>query len=391
MQTTSGLQAINAALDSPSTVRIDASDMEMDGFIDDTFSEYRERSAVRTEPGGSLSFTVPNCGARYLGFVIFDSLDAEEVEVWIDGVKRGTAVVDGNNQRERLFTLTAPYDFQGGEQVSLVTPQSVAESNGQTPAKPEWEGDLGIEGRLRRIGGEPYRIECAALFAELPPEVEPPCDFGQVHAEPVFADADDSDDAIGVSTASARLTWMTTWDARCRVEYWAQGTDDITVIEEADPGANHRVILNDLAPDAAYCWRVSASDRSGSRVETAVQSFEMSRPEPAMGKAVSERLILTVRNFTDVARYAAPVRSGVPFPQGVLGSSRTMRLLDSSGTEIALQTRTLGRWPDGTVKWALVDFQAEVPGSSEAAYTLEYGESVIRGDVRDSAVCDGGR
>ena len=379
MQTTSGLQAINAALDSTSTVRIEASDMEMDGFIDDTFSEYRERSALRTEPGGSLSFAAPNCGQRYLGFVIFDSLDAEEVEVWIDGVKRGTAVVDGNNQRERLFTLTAPHDFQGGEQVSLVTPQSAAESNGQTPAKPEWEGDLGIEGRLRRIGGEPYRIECAALFAELPPEVEPPCDFEHVHAEQVFADADNSDDAIGVSTASARLTWVTTWDARCRVEYWAQGTDAISVIEEADPGANHRVILNDLAPDAAYCWRVSASDRSGSRVETAVQSFEMSRPEPAMSKAVSERLILTVRNSNDVARHSAPVRSGVPFPQGVLGSSRTMRLLDSSGTEIALQTRTLGRWPDGTVKWALVDFLADVPSSSETAYTLEYGKSVSRG------------
>ena len=113
--------------------------------------------------------------------------------------------------------------------------------------------------------------------------------------------------------------------------------------------------------------------------ETAVQSFETSRPSPAKGKAVSERLILSVRNSTDVARHSAPVRSGVPFPQGVLGSSRTMRLLDSPGSEIALQTRTLGHWPDGTVKWALVDFQADIPASSEAAYTLEYGSAVSRG------------
>ena len=69
----------------------------------------------------------------------------------------------------------------------------------------------------------------------------------------------------------------------------------------------------------------------------------------------------------------------MPFPQGVLGSSRTMRLLDSSGSEIALQTRTLGRWPDGTVKWALMDFQADIPASSEAEYTLEYGTAVSRG------------
>ena len=378
MQTTSGLQAINEALDSASTIRIDASDMEMDGFIDDTFSEYRERSAVRTEPGGTLSFAAPESGPRYLGFVIFDSLDTEEVELWIDGVKRGTAVVDGNNQRERLFTLAEPYDFRGGEQVRFVTPQSGAESNGQSATKPEWEGDLGIEGRLRRIGGEPYRIECAALFAELPPEIEPPCEFAHVHAEPVFVEADNSEDSSDGPTASARLTWVTTWDALCRVEYWAQGTDDITVIEEADLGANHRVSLHDLSPNAEYCWRVSASDRSGTRVETAVQSFDTLRPAAAKGMAVSERLVLAVRNSTDVARYSAPVRSGVPFPQGVLGSSRTMRLLDSSGTEIALQTRTLGRWPDGTVKWTLVDFLADVPESSKATFTLEYGKSVSR-------------
>ncbi len=206
MQTTSGLQVINEALGSPSTIRIDASDMEMDGFIDDTFSEYRQRSAVRTVPGGSLFFTAPNCGPRYLGFVIFDSLDTEELEVWIDQVKRGKAVVDGNNQRERLFTLTEPCDFRGGEQVRLVTPQSAAETNGQTPSKPEWEGDLGIEGRLRRIGGEPYRIECAALFAELPPEVEPPCEFEHIHAEPVFSEADNNDGAIDAPAASSRLT-----------------------------------------------------------------------------------------------------------------------------------------------------------------------------------------
>ena len=37
-------------------------------------------------------------------------------------------------------------------------------------------------------GGESYRIECAALFAELPPETGLPCDFAHIHAEPVFAD-----------------------------------------------------------------------------------------------------------------------------------------------------------------------------------------------------------
>ena len=376
MQTTWGAQTIDRAVDAQSAIRVGASDMEMDGFIDDTFSEYRRRSVVRRAPGGSLSFTAPDCGPRYLGFVIFDSVYTEEVEVLIDGVKHGTAVVDGNIQRERLFTLTEPYDFRGGEQVRLVTSEESDD-----------EYDPAIRGPVREMtpyysqwekGGESYRIECAALFAELPPENELPCEYAHVHAEPVFTEADNDDDD-DTSTLSARLTWVTTWDALCRVECWVEGTDDTRVVEETGPGANHRVILNDLAPDTTYSYRISASGRDGVHVETTVNTFRTSRPTPAAGRTVSERLSLTVRNPVDAERHSAPVRSGVPFPQGVLGSSRTMCLFDPSGNEVALQTRTLGRWPDGTVKWALVDFQADVGALSEAEYTLEYGGAVSRG------------
>lgn len=376
MQTTWGAKTIDGVVDAPSTLRIGASEMEMDGFIDDTFGEYRQRSVVRRAPGGSLSFTAPDCGRRYLGFVIFDSVYSEEVEVWIDGVKRGVADVDGNIQRERLFTLIEPYDFRGGEQVRLVTSEESDD-----------EYDPVIRGPVREMtpyfsqwekGGESYRIECAALFAELPPENELPCEIAHVHAEPVFADADNDDDD-DTSTVSARLTWVTTWDARCRVEYWVEGKDETRVIEEIGPGANHRIVLDDLAPDTTYCYRISSSGRDGAHVESPFNAFGTSRPTPANGEAVSERLSLTVRNPVDAARHSAPVRSGVPFPQGVLGSSRTMRLLDSSDNEVMLQTRTLGRWPDGTVKWAVVDFQADVGALSEAEYTLEYGSAVGRG------------
>lgn len=270
MQSTWGAKIIDSAVDSPSTIRIGASDMEMDGFIDDTFSEYRKRSVVRREQGGSLSFKAPDCGPRYLGFVIFDSVYSEEVEVAIDGVKQGTAVVDGNIQRERLFTLTEPYDFRGGEQVRLLTPTDSDEEydptlrgpvREMTPYYSQWEK-----------GGESYRIECAALFAELPPENDLPSDFVHIHAEPVFAETDnDVDDAL---TVSARVTWVTTWDARCRVEYWVEGTNDSSVIEEASPEANHRVVLSGLVPDMTYCYRITATGRGGIPVETAVQTLE---------------------------------------------------------------------------------------------------------------------
>ena len=123
LQTTWGAKLIAEQLDSPSTLKIDASDMILDGFLDDTFTEYRERSAVQTSLGGSVSVEAPNCGLRYFGFVIFDSLTPEQVEISIDGVHKGTAIVSGNNQRERLFTLVEPYKFEGGELVKLITPK----------------------------------------------------------------------------------------------------------------------------------------------------------------------------------------------------------------------------------------------------------------------------
>ena len=160
VQTTWGAQLIAQHVDSPSTIRIDASDMELDGFIDDTFSEYRERSVVRTIVGGSISLNAPSCGLRYLGFVILDSLTPELVELFIDGVKQGVAVVEGNNMRERLFTLTEPYSFQGGEVVQLRTADEKIENAVPEESLP---GDLGIEGRVRTEIEESYRIECVVF------------------------------------------------------------------------------------------------------------------------------------------------------------------------------------------------------------------------------------
>ena len=343
MQTTWGAMTIDRAVDGPSTIRIGASDMELDGFIDDTFSEYRQRSVIRRVPGGSLSFTAPDCGPRYLGFVIFDFVNSEEVKMLIDGVEHGTAVVDANNQRERLFTLTEPYDFRGGELVRLFTPEESPDEHDPTDRGPVHEMTPYYSQWGK--GGESYRIECAALFAELPPENDLPCGFMHVHAEPVFAETD-NDESIAASPSSARLTWVTTWDARCRVEYWVQGTNDTGVIDEASPGANHRVILNGLAPDTTYSYRISAPGRDGVHVESTVNTFGTFRPTPAAGRAVSERLSLTVRNPVDAGRHTAPAWSGVPFPQGVLGSSRPC---DCSAHPAARSHCRRGRWADGTM------------------------------------------
>lgn len=79
-------------------------------------------------------------------------------------------------------------------------------------------------------------------------------------------------------------------------------------------------------------------------------------------------------SFTEaggVARLNEPVTTGVPFPRGRLASGDGLVLRDGAGQARPLQTEVLDRWPDGSCKWLLVDFQATVPAHGTSRYSLE--------------------
>ena len=93
---------------------------------------------------------------------------------------------------------------------------------------------------------------------------------------------------------------------------------------------------------------------------------------------VSEQIPLTVAEPAGVARTNDFVTSGVPFPQRALLSGDQLRLMNSSSKEVPMQVQVTGTWPDGSVKWALLDFQASLKASEEQKFTLEYGKGVER-------------
>jgi hypothetical protein len=68
---------------------------------------------------------------------------------------------------------------------------------------------------------------------------------------------------------------------------------------------------------------------------------------------------LTVREPAGVARVHEPVTTGLPFAQAALPAAPPLALVDARGGYVPLQTRVLARWPDGSVKWVLLDFQVE--------------------------------
>jgi len=65
---------------------------------------------------------------------------------------------------------------------------------------------------------------------------------------------------------------------------------------------------------------------------------------------------------TDQARSVCrgPVTSGMPLPRGFCADSRWLALRrEEDGNRLPLQASALSRWPDGSIRWALLTFVAD--------------------------------
>jgi hypothetical protein len=70
-----------------------------------------------------------------------------------------------------------------------------------------------------------------------------------------------------------------------------------------------------------------------------------------------------------------PVTWGVPFGEGRVFDKSHVRLLDLTGKPVPLQTQVLHTWPDGSLHWLLLDFQAAAANANKTL-TLQYGTQV---------------
>jgi hypothetical protein len=97
--------------------------------------------------------------------------------------------------------------------------------------------------------------------------------------------------------------------------------------------------------------------------------------------AQAGRVRLTVQEPAGVARTAWPVTSGIPFAKGALIDPQAAALFDIDGAELPLQTETLSRWPDGSVRWLLLDFQVDLQPNQTKRFVLCYGPGTSRRGV----------
>ncbi len=103
------------------------------------------------------------------------------------------------------------------------------------------------------------------------------------------------------------------------------------------------------------------------------------------------RVVLAVDEPSGVDRRAAPVTSGIPLPQGVATNPAGLTLIHVEGRALVpCQFTPLCRWPDGSLKWVLLDFQADVAASNRARYVVTQGPPLLpKQPVRLLARADG--
>lgn len=79
---------------------------------------------------------------------------------------------------------------------------------------------------------------------------------------------------------------------------------------------------------------------------------------------------LTAREFEGYTRRSEPVSTGVFLPRGAVTDISRLSLSGPDGKPLLSQFETLASWPDGSVKWVLVDFAADCPARGVSRYVL---------------------
>ena len=74
-------------------------------------------------------------------------------------------------------------------------------------------------------------------------------------------------------------------------------------------------------------------------------------------------------------RAAWPVGIGLPFPRGEMKDADSFFLYSPQGLPIPLQTRSLDRWPDGSIRWTYLQFQADMQRQKTENWILKWKES----------------
>ncbi|MFQ5808705.1 MAG: hypothetical protein ACE5JM_03710, partial [Armatimonadota bacterium] len=339
---THGLRLLWELQRRPDTVTIRVGECDLEGFADDVNTSYRAPHVILRGDSGTITATVPRAGEYYLAVPLYDSGGTPRLRVTLDSAELGVIVARHGNKRTWLFAHPERLRLRGGEKITL---------EALSPAT--------------------YMVEDLLLLAERPPAVPRKYEIQAAEGAAEFLPGRED-------MPRGRITWVTTWPGRCTVEYGDTDAYGRTV-EEPEAVASHRVYLDGLKLDAVYHYRITATTPDGETLRTEDATVSTTPPAWPQGDVSRGTVPLSVDNVNDFALSGWPVTTGLPFPRGCIGDESNVRLLDASGDEAPCQARVTCRWPDGSVRWVLLDFQADLEAGVGAQFAVEYGSEVRRG------------
>jgi len=117
--------------------------------------------------------------------------------------------------------------------------------------------------------------------------------------------------------------------------------------------------------------------------ELPIPVFKTSAQKAAPDTGGTESIAVELLEEAGVARNAA-VRFGFPLAAGALFSPDRLRVLDPNGKEVPAQVSITSNWPDQSIKWALVQFNAPLKANEKAVYRVEAGKDVKRTAASDT-------
>lgn len=248
-------------------------------------------------------------------------------------------------------------------------------------------------GRVRDSDSMPAVTVAAAGVSERPPVAVPPSHA--LYRPPEVVSHVAARMVPDARAPTMQVTWITSWPCAAWVEYGE--TPDLGERADAPPMMqNHRVSIP-VEAGRDYHLRVVCMSSEGEPRAGETFTLTADTTLPA-GNVEHAQVPLTVTNEQGVALVAAPMLVGVPFAQGALGDVTNLRVMQD-GRELPLQVECAARWPDASVKWALVQFLADAPPQASAPVRLEYGTAVrpqapapepMLREEGDLVVCDTG-
>ena len=72
-----------------------------------------------------------------------------------------------------------------------------------------------------------------------------------------------------------------------------------------------------------------------------------------------------------VARHAWPVTSGLPFAPGEIRDVSQIRVCDEQGMPLSAYASVSSSWPDGSIRWALLDLQTDIDAQARLELTID--------------------